>query len=366
MIRKPRLKVYYNTIATATLADSGDESSTKPLRILFDWKINLKIETCNARRLRREDFYRAHCKRYVDDVLASRKENGYSNSRFQNRSAAIASTLQYTTASLFFAARYCIINSVANAGSLALDFSHAGYDFGNAGCTFNGLVVSAAKLREENLAAKIGILDLSVLFGAGTKNIIDTLGLDYITHYSSDIDCPSPSEIVDLLKKDFKDCDIILYQSSARADQSPEQSRLRDEAVFKTASALGISVAWTTGGGYDYDDLSETLEKHRNTARSALKALKDSRFRKNFFRRRDRTSLCECAKRIHARRVRFSERDLKILRNYCLAIERDTGVRPSVSWIILELLSLGVKEFEKQHIHHTDLIDGVLSTMFEI
>jgi acetoin utilization deacetylase AcuC-like enzyme len=331
------------------------------MRILFDWKLHLKVETCNARRLERKDFYRAHNREYVDDVLALRKDTG-----FQNRSEVIASTLKYTTASLYSAARYCIVNSVSNAGSLALDFSHAGYDFGANGCTFNGLVIAAAKLREENLAAKIGILDLSKLFGAGTKSIVDHLGLNYITHYSSDIDCPSPTEIAELLRKDFKDCDIILYQSTARDDLSIEQLRLRDEAVFKTAIALGVPIAWTTGSGYEQSDISETLEKHRSTARLALRSLMDSRFRKNFFKRRDRTSLVECAKRIHARRVRFSERDLKILRNYCLSIERDTGVRPSVSWIILELLSLGLKEFEKNHIHHTDLIDGVMSTMFDI
>lgn len=72
-----------------------------------------------------------------------------------------------------------------------------------------------------------------------------------------------------------------------------------------------------------------------------------------------------CDRRCHIRNVRLTTRDLTILKNYAVIVERDTGIKPTLSWVIRELWRLGCAEFEKKHTKHADLILGVEETMFE-
>jgi len=72
-----------------------------------------------------------------------------------------------------------------------------------------------------------------------------------------------------------------------------------------------------------------------------------------------------CDVRRHIRNIRLTDRDLNVLKNYAAIIERDTGQRPSDSWVMRELWILGVASFEDRHLRHVDLVGAVQETMFE-
>jgi hypothetical protein len=60
-------------------------------------------------------------------------------------------------------------------------------------------------------------------------------------------------------------------------------------------------------------------------------------------------------RRRHIRNVRITDYELKLLNNYAKLVERNTGVRPTQTWVIRELWRLGVSEFERLHLKHLDL-----------
>lgn len=66
-------------------------------------------------------------------------------------------------------------------------------------------------------------------------------------------------------------------------------------------------------------------------------------------------TIAPCDRRKHIRNVRLTEYELKLLNNYAKLVERNTGVRPSQTWVIRELWCLGVSEFERLHLKHLDL-----------
>jgi len=364
----PKLKVFYNKKASVN-SKCYSPSAHKPSLVAADWR-DLDVEICNARFVKTEDFYLAHDKKFVDDILEGRLENGFGNCDLK-----IAKTFALTVGAMFSAARHTLINSQPIAAALCSGFHHAGYDFNGGFCTFNGLMITSLMLKKYGLAQKVGILDLDQHYGNGTDDIINRLNIDFVVHESPRV-IESKAEkylenLESIIRKKFKGCDIVLYQAGADSHVddplggafTTEQLKRRDQIVFSTLASMVIPVAFNLAGGYQKEEdgsIPKVLEIHRNTAIEAIKVVRFLKFRSSHYRV---TKLQYPVpknlgiKKIHIRNVRFSSTDLTVLENLQKIIEQDTGIRPSVTWVINRLMTLGIEKFEKQHVFHEDLID---------
>jgi len=204
------------------------------------------------------------------------------------------------------AAATAALETGRNTCSPTSGFHHAGWsEFDKFGyfCTFNGLVVTATLIKDRFKVGKIGIVDLDHHDGNGTRDILESLGLDYVRHYTfgkhnvmtvdNGIRIPSNYHwrggiwarrwldgLADKLQE-FEDCDLILYQAGADPHKddpyggalSTDQLRRRDEIVFSKFADLGIPVAWNLAGGYQRP-IEKVLELHMNTALECLKFVK--------------------------------------------------------------------------------------------
>jgi acetoin utilization deacetylase AcuC-like enzyme len=252
---------------------SASPSAEKPKFVIDSWK-KYNIEITRFSPVLKEDFYLAHSKEYVDNIFNLLKPNGFGSIDDQ-----LNNSLLYTTGSFYSAAKFALESSIAV--SPTSGFHHAGFNIGGGFCTFNGLIVTAQKLKKDKLVQTVGILDCDYHYGNGTNDIINKLSLDWITHYSSGYEyCEYGkslrgdafiSSLPNILNK-FKKCDIILYQ--AGADQyindplggllTKTQMKMRDKIVFEFAKMNHIPIVWNLAGGYT-DPFNEVLEIHDNT-----------------------------------------------------------------------------------------------------
>ena len=135
-------------------------------------------------------------------------------------------------------------------------FHHARYSEAGGFCTFNGLIIAARKLIEQDrLANRVGILDLDMHWGDGTEQIIgqiiEQLNLGSIDHYSFGKqglkmqDIPSfLDHLAGRICDTFKQCDLVIYQAGADPHiddplgglMTTEQMRVRDKIVFNPTS----------------------------------------------------------------------------------------------------------------------------------
>lgn len=156
------IPVFYTSRQVA-FTDSMSPSARKPAKVVERWReLGLPIRVFEPTPVTASDFALAHDRTFVDDVLALRENNG-----FGNRSAAVATSLPYTTGSMLSAAKYVLENRDVACAPCS-GFHHAGYDSVSGYCTFNGLVVTAMKLRDEGRAQRVGILDCDQHYGNGT------------------------------------------------------------------------------------------------------------------------------------------------------------------------------------------------------
>lgn len=302
---------------------SFSPSASKPLLVIKDWQALFydKIEIKSFDKINQKELYRIHDKNYVDGIFDGNIHNG-----FGLKDANFSSTFLETNASIYYAALDALNNNISI--SPTSGFHHARYDCAEGFCTFNGLVFTALKLKEENKVNKIGILDFDMHYGNGTDEIIKKLNLDFITHYSAgknyDLYYPSLNFLKPIIKtfynkmfmkkssksnkikkpilrqkllkgkgkqfinqipdilNSFKNCDLIIYQ--AGADQhiddpyggllTYEQMLKRDELVFSFANENNIPLAWNLAGGYQKDNndtIEPVLKCHRNTLTQCLK-----------------------------------------------------------------------------------------------
>jgi len=161
-------------------------------------------------------------------------------------------------------------------------FHHAGIDWPQGYCTFNGLIVAAYILKNKRLADKVGILDFDMHYGNGTADIIKKRHLDWIVHLSAGAKYymqGQANEFLGLIPKMvnlMSDCDVILYQAGADPHindplggwLTTDQLAERDQIVFTMAKRLGIPVAWNLAGGYQTDEdgsIRPVLDIHDNT-----------------------------------------------------------------------------------------------------
>lgn len=228
--------------------------------------------------LTRSDLALAHDQAMVNNVLDLKIKNG-----FGNKSPEISESLPYTNGSFYAAAKWALEKKV-NTFSPTSGFHHAHYSSPGNFCTFNGLMVAALKLKQEHPNLRVGIIDCDQHYGDGIEDIISTLRINWIIHYSfaSKNVCPGNSE--DWLNgfetelKLFNQVDVIYYQAGADphiddplgGTMTSEQLKRRDEIVFETFKALNIPIVWNLAGGYQ-DPIETVLDLHQVTYEIAMR-----------------------------------------------------------------------------------------------
>lgn len=278
------MKVYYNPKQQVDDNSSFSPSAGKPAKVAEQYKAKFgkMIELVeDFKPLSSSQIALAHDASYVRDVLTGKRTNG-----FGNKKKSVAQSLPWTSGSLFAATQEAYKSKTITA-SLSSGLHHACYDHGGGFCTFNGLVITAQLLKLKHGVKKVGIWDADNHYGDGTENIINKLGINYISHYTLGGTGVSSStaeqwlnDLEGILISKFADVDVLIYQAGADpwinddlgGRLTKEQLRRRDEITFKVVKDLGIGCAYNLAGGYA-EVFQHCLDIHNNTANEALKIL---------------------------------------------------------------------------------------------
>jgi acetoin utilization deacetylase AcuC-like enzyme len=273
------MKTFFRPEMNVQGNSSFSPSAGKPkqfIEYLLQYNIKVDIDETFSP-LVRQDLSLAHDTLMVNQILDLKRMNG-----FGNTIKAVAESLPYTSGSFYAAAKWALENQTT-AFSPTSGFHHACFSTSGGFCTFNGLMISALKLKNEKQVRKIGIIDCDEHYGNGTDDIIGKLNLGWVKHYTFGNETVSPVNaekwLLDFEKKlkDFKDCDVIFYQGGADphindplgGTLTTEQMRKRDELLFSTMHKFKIPVAWNLAGGYQ-NPLKKVLDLHKTTYEIAL------------------------------------------------------------------------------------------------
>jgi acetoin utilization deacetylase AcuC-like enzyme len=272
------IPVFYTPQQVAQTA-SISPSAGKPAAVIASWQaLGLPIRIVAPEPVTIDDLALAHERGFVERVLALRQDNG-----FGNRSAEVAAALPWTTGSMLSAARQVLAHGGAAAAPCS-GFHHARHDFPSGFCTFNGLMVTALKLKAEGRIARIGILDCDQHFGDGTQALITLHNAgDWIVHVTAGQDYPREAAgflaaLPELVRR-LRGCDLVLYQAGADPHvDDPKggylddaQLACRDAIVFAEAKAIGVPIAWNLAGGYQ-TPLRRVLDIHDRTMIECVRA----------------------------------------------------------------------------------------------
>lgn len=271
------IPVFYTPRQVAVIS-SMSPSAGKPAHVVASWQtLGLPIVIREPSAASVDDLASVHSRKFVEDVLAARCDNG-----FRNRSPQVAASLPWTTGSMVSAARYAL-----NEGGVAVapcsGFHHAGVEHPSGYCTFNGLMVAAVKLHKVDGARRVGILDCDQHYGDGTHEIIGHLGASrWIRHVTAGKGYPrNAKRFLDALPgivRSFRDCDVLLYQAGAdpHIDDplggflTDDELAERDDIVFEETKAMGLPIAWNLAGGYQ-TPLRKVLDIHDRTMRACVR-----------------------------------------------------------------------------------------------
>ncbi len=231
------------------------------------------------------DVCKVHDPIFVDDVLQLRRANG-----FGSLSESVARSVLYTSGACYCSALIALAEGVS--ASLTSGFHHAGPRNSRGFCTFNGLMVTAVQLLDEQRVRKVAIVDCDYHYGDGTQAIIDEQGRSgQILHLSFGKNFRKREQAEGYLatlttlgaQLTAFETDIILYQAGAdvHVDDplggllTTEQMRVRDRAVLTMARERAIPLTWNLAGGYQVEpdgSIPRVIELHLNTFEEALRA----------------------------------------------------------------------------------------------
>jgi acetoin utilization deacetylase AcuC-like enzyme len=221
------------------------------------------------------DFEEAHDRAYVRGVLEGTASNG-----FGTIDPELTNSLLYSNAGHWAAARH-VLQHGGVACSATQGFHHAHFGDGYGYCTFNGLVITAAKALR-NGVQRVLIIDGDGHYGDGTEDVLDrTMLRDRVMHITRpDIGRIIHSHWNTAMWRSFaKDLirsakpGIILYQAGADAwDQDPygvgylskEGLAARDRGIFTAARDAGVPLVWNLAGGYA-EPMQDTIDIHLQT-----------------------------------------------------------------------------------------------------
>lgn len=279
------MKVFYRHEQVAKNASSYSPSAGKPAMFvsnLFAHELIQPDDVMDFEPASVEDLCLAHDPDFVRGVLAGNISNG-----FGNTSMDVARSLPFTTGSMIAAAEHAVMHK-EHTCSPTSGFHHAHYGEAAGFCTFNGLIVTAMKLKQAGLVNTVGIVDCDYHYGDGTDDIIRRLGLKWIKHITMGQHMLDRKEcgvhgakytdlLGTLLKLEMKGVDLVLYQAGADPHindplggiLSTERMMARDKLVFEHFK--GTPLAWNLAGGYQRDrhgSIGPVLELHRNTVRA--------------------------------------------------------------------------------------------------
>ena len=286
------IPVFYRPEQSCAAAVSYSPSAGKPKLVLSDWlarpAISQHIQVKSFAPASDDVLGGTHDPDYVQGVLSGRIANG-----FGTTSPDLAKSLRYTVGSVAAAATHVLSAPIGAGMRVAVSptsgFHHAGYDFGGAFCTFNGLLAAAMHVHSLGLAKRILILDMDQHYGNGTADIIKRLGIDYVDHITASRSYRTAEQALacaDLgANKSVRAgaYDLVIYQAGADIHIDDPLGGLltsvqmieRDAAVFKACSAHGLPLVWNLAGGYNRDaqgTIAPVLELHRNTMIECIKA----------------------------------------------------------------------------------------------
>lgn len=280
------MKVFYRPEQCARNAGAFSPSAAKPAQVVADWLKRGFIgedDVLSFEPVTQPDLARAHDPDFVAGVLSLELPNG-----FNNQEAEVATSLPYTSGSLLAAARHALAHR-ENVCSPTSGFHHAGYDFAEGYCTFNGLMVTAMALLDSGEVDSIGIIDCDAHYGNGTDDIIRRRNVKGVRHHtmgkhfhdSYDVG-PQGKRFLKWLDQAIEDCrdvDLVIYQAGADPHiKDPLGGMLsevamakRDHAVFEAFA--GRPLVWNLAGGYQRDangGIEPVLKLHRNTLQVQL------------------------------------------------------------------------------------------------
>lgn len=277
MIKGNAMRVVYSQNMVAP-AQGISPSAAKPEAVITAWRTHWPgIIVRPAVPVTVAELCRAHARRYVEDVLALRKANG-----FGTFSEAIAASLPYTSGALLTAARWALVKGGIVAAPVS-GFHHACWSSGGGFCTFNGLMVAALALQADTRGLRVGILDYDYHYGNGSDDIVRQLQPEGIVHVTAGARWILPGQALDFLRNIEADletmagCDLVLYQAGAdpHVDDplggflTTGQLAQRDRLVFTGLRERGIPVAWNLAGGYQ-TPLDKVVEIHVNSFAASL------------------------------------------------------------------------------------------------
>lgn len=261
-------------------ANSFSPSAGKPHHVLAAWKTDqLPIAIQPVLPVDEHDLALCHDPAYVRGVLTCMLPNG-----FGNRSTDVARSLPWTSGALLSAARHALREGIACAP--VSGFHHACYGSGGGYCTFNGLMVTVAKLLSEGLVHRVLILDCDQHYGNGTDQIIAQLSMDDVVENATFgrwfcVPADASAYLARLGKTAvrFGDFDLVLYQAGAdvHVDDplggvlTTEQMIERDRIVFQAARERSVPIAWNLAGGYQ-QPLAKVVALHVNTMRECARS----------------------------------------------------------------------------------------------
>ncbi len=259
---------------------SFSPSAAKPAAVMAAWLEAVPdLVVLPPRPVVLDDLVRAHQRRYVEDIIALRRPNG-----FGSHSDLVNASLWQTNGAMLTAARRAHATGKPVAAPCS-GFHHAGWDFGGGFCTFNGLMVTALALLDDDPTLRIGILDYDYHEGNGTANILDRLRPRGIVHITAGAQWTEPEQAGAFLANIRDDldalsgCNLVLYQAGAdpHIDDplggflTTAQMTIRDWCVFEGLAARGIPVAWNLAGGYQ-KPLSKVVALHLTTLRLCVES----------------------------------------------------------------------------------------------
>ena len=279
------IKVFYDRRQSVEKNKSFSPSAGKPQLVVDSWLnrgLNISIERVLP--VDREDFYLVHDRYHTDAVLDLRRSNG-----FNNTDPLIAKSLYWTNGSLLTAARYALETGETTCSPTS-GFHHAEHWRTLGFCTFNGLMIAAAKLKDTLPAGKkIGILDIDMHYGNGTDQIIKQYNITHVKHYTFGgaetgsegwLGAPRAEEWLTRLPsivEGFNDCALVIYQAGADPHKDDpfggaldnDQLRRRDRIVFRSLKKMNIPCVWNFAGGYQ-EPIQKVIDIHTSTLEECL------------------------------------------------------------------------------------------------
>ncbi|MET0793193.1 MAG: hypothetical protein ABW061_16855 [Polyangiaceae bacterium] len=280
-----KLKVFYSSDMVSDAGRGISPSDRKPFEVSAALaRTTWPIEFIEPEPTTLANICRVHEAHFVRDVLELRRPSG-----FGSISASVARSLPYTCGAFYGSCALALGEGIS--ASLSSGFHHAGPSASRGFCTFNGLMIAAAQLLDEQRVARVAIIDCDYHYGDGTQAIIDAMSLgDRVLLVTFGLTYKKPDEASAYLAHvrrlrailaQFKP-DLIMYQAGADTHiddplgglLTSEQMRERDRTLFTIARGLSIPVAWNLAGGYQVErdgSIPRVVELHLNTFEEALK-----------------------------------------------------------------------------------------------